>query len=330
MRAQGLIALLTFTLLAPSPAFADAIKIGVVRVIGSGPVFLAKEKGYFDAEGLSAEIVFFDSSQNVAVATVAGDIDFDLAGLVAAAYTMAGQGALKMIAGGTREMPGYQGNSYLASNRAYAAGLRTLKDLPGHSFAVATMGSPGHYNIAQLFEKYHYDMKSLRLVAMQGLPNALSALVGGNVDAANLPSNLGLPAVERGEAKLLGSVAEETPWQLAAVFVATRTADERRDTVERFLRAYRKGARGFHDAYTGPDDKPRNGETAPDVTAIVSKYTGQPVSSFRPAYMDADARLDVQDVLHQIAWYKSQGMVKPDTDGDRIIDRRYVVALPGK
>jgi hypothetical protein len=45
-------------------------------------------------------------------------------------------------------------------------------------------------------------------------------------------------------------------------------------------------------------------------------------------YFDADARLDVKDVLHQIARYKSQRMVKSEVDGNAIIDKRYVIPLP--
>ena len=46
------------------------------------------------------------------------------------------------------------------------------------------------------------------------------------------------------------------------------------------------------------------------------------------AYVDPSLRVNVADVLRQIAWYKTQGMVKPDVDGNAIIDKRYLVALP--
>jgi hypothetical protein len=39
---------------------------------------------------------------------------------------------------------------------------------------------------------------------------------------------------------------------------------------------------------------------------------------------DADARLDIKDVLHQIEWYRAQGLIKGEVDGSKIIDRRYV------
>jgi hypothetical protein len=36
----------------------------------------------------------------------------------------------------------------------------------------------------------------------------------------------------------------------------------------------------------------------------------------------------VKDVLRQIDWFKSQGMVKPGVDAASVIDTRYVVPLP--
>jgi NitT/TauT family transport system substrate-binding protein len=135
----------------------------------------------------------------------------------------------------------------------------------------------------------------------------------------------------KGDAKLLGWVGDMVPYgQANAAFTAATMANERRDTVERFLRAYRKGARDYHDAFTGPDEKRRDGPTAPAILDIIAKYTGRPAGQVKLTitYNDPAGRLDVADVLHQIAWYKAQGMVKSEVDGEALIDKRYVVTLP--
>jgi NitT/TauT family transport system substrate-binding protein len=165
---------------------------------------------------------------------------------------------------------------------------------------------------------------------VQSGANQASAVVGGQVDAAVVPETYVKSALQAGDAKLLGYVGDETPWQLGAAFTATRTANERRDTVERFLTAYKKGVREFHDAFTGPDERRRDGPTADAVVAIIAKYVGESPEKVRlaTAYYDRDARLDVKDVLHQIAWYKAQGLIKGEVDGERLIDKRYVVPLP--
>jgi NitT/TauT family transport system substrate-binding protein len=106
-------------LLCSHRAGAETIKIGLLPVTGGAPVFIAKEKGYFAAEGLEAEIVLFDAGQPVAVATVSGDIDFGNAGVTSALYTLAGQGALRIIAGFSQDRLGFHADGMLASNAAY-------------------------------------------------------------------------------------------------------------------------------------------------------------------------------------------------------------------
>jgi len=39
---------------------ADRVEVGVVKVAANGPNFIAKDKGYFAAEGIDAEIIAFD------------------------------------------------------------------------------------------------------------------------------------------------------------------------------------------------------------------------------------------------------------------------------
>ena len=313
---------------APSRAVAERIKVGVVKLANA--TYIALEKGYFAAEGLEVELVFFDVATPIAVGVVSGDLDFGATGLSAGFYNLAGQGALKIISGGSSIAPTFNDFAYVASNRAYAAGLKLVKDFPGHSVAISQFGTPVHYSLALLAEKYGLDLKSMRILPLQSNPNQVSALIGGSADAAVIPATYVLPAIQRGEVKLLGWVGDETPWQNGAVITATKTVNQRSDTVVRFLRAYRKAVRDYHDAFTGEDEKRKDGATAPAIFAILAKYTGQPVELIKLGiqYYDYDARLDVKDVLHQIAWYKSQGMLKEQVNGAELIDKRYVIALP--
>jgi NitT/TauT family transport system substrate-binding protein len=138
------------------------------------------------------------------------------------------------------------------------------------------------------------------------------------------------PLIERGQAHLLGWVDDETPWQNGAAFVATKMATGQRDLVEKFLRAFRKGTKDYHDAFTGPDEKPAVGANIREVAASIAKYTGEPLETALKgdAYVDGQARLDVKDVLHQIDWYIGQNMLKGPVDGATLIDKSYVTPLP--
>ncbi len=307
---------------------AQPIKIGVLRIAGAGPIYIAKDRGYFVAQGLDAELVFFDAAEPVGVAVVSGAIDFGAVGATAGFYSLASRGELRIIAGLAREVPGFRTLAFVASNQAYAAGLKFFKDLPGHSVAVSHIGSGSHYSVALIAEKYGFELKSLRLLPLQSIANEISAVRGGQADAGVITSTPTMPALERGEMKLLGFIGDETPWQIGCISVSTRTADQRHEIVERFLAAFRQGMRDYRDAFIDAAGRPKTGPTAPAILAILAKYTGQPAARIARAIPYVDDRLDVRDIEHQIAWYKAQRMLKGDADLGAIIDRRYVVPVP--
>jgi hypothetical protein len=81
---------------------------------------------------------------------------------------------------------------------------------------------------------------------------------------------------------------------------------------------------------TGPDEREQNSPLTPEVLAITAKTLGQSVDEVGAAiaYADAEERVDVKDVLHQVAWFRQQGMVKGDFNPADMIDRRYVIPRP--
>jgi NitT/TauT family transport system substrate-binding protein len=309
-------------------AHAEHIKIGILKTTASGPIFIASTKGYFAAEGLDAELVFFESAQPIAVAVASGAIDFGNAGFTGGFYGLAGDGALRIVSGGASEVSGYHNQAFLASNKAWDAGLKSLKDMPGHSFAVSQIGSPPHYAMGLAAQKYGFDLKSVRILPLQSIPATEAALTGGQADASGATGSLAGGILARGDAKLLGYMGDETPYQLSGTFASRKTADERGDTVRRFLRGLEKGYRDYYDAFV-QDGKRHDGPTAPEMLAIVAKGTGQApdVTARGLPYIDAKGRLDTADVIRQYEWYKTQGMIKGGAAPATIIDRRYVASL---
>jgi NitT/TauT family transport system substrate-binding protein len=314
-----------------APARAEAIKIGIGPITAAGPIFIAEDKGYFSAEGLAAESISLDAAQSVAQGVVADDLDVGATAASAALYNLAAKGGLKIIGGQSREVPGFNGSAFIASDHAWDGGLKSLKDMGNRTIGIVQMGGPIHYEVELAAEKYGIDMKTLRLVPLQSLPNLASAIAGGQVDAGIEVNTIALRLIGEGKAHLLGWVGDETPWQNALLFVATRTADERRPMVEAFLRAYRKGAHDYYAAFTGPDGKRKDGPTAPEVLAILAKHLNQPAAQLAQgiSFDDPDARLDVSDVLRQVKWFKAHGMLPADADGAAMIDQRYVEPYQG-
>jgi NitT/TauT family transport system substrate-binding protein len=307
-------------------AHAEAIKIGILKVGASGPVYLAQDRGYFTAEGLAVTLENFGAGQAVALAVASGDIDIGVTGLTAGLYNLASGGQIRVIAGLHREVPGFHMVGYFVSKRAYDAGLTSLQDVAGHSIALTTIGSTTHYAVAMMAMKYGFPLTSLRILPLQNNSNSAAAVIGGQADAAMAASTMETQ-IEQSGAKLLGWVGDETPWQIGSVFVATKTADERGDMLRHFLAGLTKGARDYHDAFTNAEERRADGPGAAAALAIMVKYLGGTAADLdtQIPYVDPHLGLDVMDIARQIAWYRSQGMVKGDITVDRLIDKRYGV-----
>ena len=311
---------------------ADRIKIGILKITVTAPLWLADEKGWFAAENLQPAFVEFDSQQPIVAALLSGDIDVGVAGLSAGFYNSAGQGSLRIIAGDVSEHPGFQGAGFAASNAAHNAGLRSMKDLPGHSLAVPAVGTPQHYALWLFAEKYGFDMDSVRLVQAGTFGNVAAAVSGGSVDAGGSSATSLKPAIQHGGIFLLAWVGEEFRMQAGATFTTAAAADNKRELLQRFLRAYNRGVAEYRAAFNGPGDTREDGPTAPAMYDFLAKHLNLPVDTVKlgVGYIAPDLSIDVPEVLRQIAWYKSQGMVRPEVDGSKVIDPRYVVPLQEK
>ena len=260
-------------------------------------------------------------------------MDFGIAAETAALYSLAADGKLRIVAGGAMEAPTFHYLGILASNQAYAAGLTAPKDIAGHSFALTQRGTGLEYSLGQLAEKYRFDVKSVRLMPLQGNAMIASAMAGGRADSAIFSATGALPLIEKGDAKLLGWIGDETGLDQAYLFFTQKTiADGKHDMVVRVLRAFKKGARDYHNAFTDASGKRADQATAPEILGIIAKYLNQPVERVKIGlpYFDADARVMVESVRHQIAWYRAQGLLKVEVSADQIVDKRYAVAMEAK
>lgn len=323
---------LTAAMALPSAAM-DKVKAGVVRSMGGSPNIIAQEKGFFAAEGIDVDIIYFDSAQPIAVAVASGDCDVGATGLTAAFFNLAAQGTLKIIGSGTWEHPGFQSIGFVASNQAYAAGLHSLKDISGHKGAVTQTGSPLQYGIALAAKIYGVDYNSIQILALQSNSNVGTALTGGQTDFAVQTVVPAYAVINKGGAKLLGWEGDLLPpQQNEAFFTSTKMINERPDVLKRYLVGYRKAMAYFHDAFADSNDKRRDGPHADEVMNVVAKALDQPVAQIKLGipFFDPQGRLVEKDFVELAGWYESQGMIKGKIDVDSMIDHRDAIMVPAK
>jgi NitT/TauT family transport system substrate-binding protein len=306
------------------------ITVAALPFLSSAPLFIAKERGYYTDEGLEVEIRFFRAAQPVAVAIATGEADFGVTAFTAELFNLAGRGALKVIGAQSREEPGFDFSAYVVSNKALAGGFTSPANFRGHTLGMTTTGSSFHYMIGQLIDHFGWPEDAVTLRPLQTVPNMVSAVIAGEVDAIILPAHIVKPLDAAGAAHIIGWVQQYTPYQLGALFTSARNIETRRAMVEKFVHAYQRGASDYHDAMNRLDAQGNRvfGASAEAIVEILMDYVGpdatpQKIKDGAP-YIDPLGRLDVTDVHRQVAWYQRQGLVDPAIEADRFIDLSFI------
>ncbi len=331
LRALTVISLIA-ALLLPADA-QERVTVGTLRQISNGALFIAALQGYFKAEGLDVEMTAYASPQQVAQALAAGATDFGLAEFSAAAFTFAGQGMIKAIAAQVREKKYYEGNDIVVSNGAYASGRRDLRDLANTTFAVSELGSTYHYQLGQIARIKGFNLTGITLKSVQTVAAMARAVGTGEADATILPAQYARELLVANQAKLVGWYSDFDEAQLGALFTTAKMLQSRRATVEKFVRAYRRGAADYAAGLLRHDRQGKHiSDAKSQATALLIAryvYPGLPrdraIITVENAtfYMDSQARLDVEDIARQVEWYKAQGLIAASIDASNVVDSTF-------
>jgi len=329
-------AFLTVVLLCLSPLSTTAmagekITIAALTFISSSPLFIAQEKGYYKDEDLDVEFKFFRAAQPVAVSIVSGDADFGVTAFTAGFFNLAGKGALKVIGAQFREEKGFDGSAILVSNKAFEAGFTSVDQFPGHSFAMTQVGSSFHYMMGQVALGAGFSLDTVKLKPLQSVPNMIGALKSGQVETMIIVPHIAKGLTKAKAAKIIGWVSDYAPYQVGGLFTSNKNIETRRNIVEKFVRAYQRAAKDYHQTMNqlDPDGKRVFGPRADATVEMINQYVykGKPSAAkikSGAVFIDPSGRLDVGSVYKQIGWYQAQGLVDKSVDPAKIIDLSFV------
>ena len=132
--------------------------------------------------------------------------------------------------------------------------------------------------------------------------------------------------VNRGGAKLIGWLDEEVHGaSVSGTVTSTKFANERPETVRRFLAAFRQAAQVWDAAFVDAKGQRVDQPEAPAMIALAAKALNQPEEVVRQSvtYVDPEAAIAVGDFQRMLDWYQAQGMQKGHIDAKALIDLRY-------
>ncbi|HXJ81690.1 MAG TPA: ABC transporter substrate-binding protein [Candidatus Methylomirabilis sp.] len=315
-------------LLDPASACAQArVKVGVLKLTSSAPIFIGVEKGFFKEFGVEPELVYFQAAAPIATALAARQLDVGATGLTAALYNIVlGGEQLWIVADKGREWPGYPLVAIVVQKALWDAGLRSVKDLKGRRIGVTQLGSTFHFHIGNILEKDGLTLSNVTIVPLQAMPATVEALKGKQVDAILVPQPFPGVAESQGFGKIMAWAGDLYPWQIAAIVYSKTFAADRARAVA-FMKGYVTASRYYYDAVlVQKDGRLTPGPNYDEVVAITAKYTGAPLDIIRLGFpfQDRNGRLLVTDVERQMTWWQRNGFIKRVLPLKQMVDTSFV------
>ncbi|MBW9214659.1 ABC transporter substrate-binding protein [Mumia sp. zg.B53] len=236
----------------------DEVTVGVIPIVDTAPIWLGKEKGFFEDEGIDLEIETTTGGAAAVPGVVSGDFDFAF-GNVVSLMVGADQGLpLTFVTNGTSSA-GVEPD-FGAVLVPGDSPVKTPKDLAGKTVSVNNLKNIGDTTIRAAIETDGGDPEDVKFVEVP-FPEAPAALANDQVDAIWVLEPFMSAALADGARAVTYNYLDMSPeLDIAGYFTTTEYAGKNNDLVERFSRAMNKSL-----DYAGDNDQ--------EVRDIVGTYT---------------------------------------------------------
>jgi len=249
------------------------IRIGVVPLISSGPIFVAQAMGFFEKVNLDVELKYFADGALAIPALIAGELDVTVSTLNAGLFNAVSKGApYKLILDRGSEKPGSGSMTIAASNAMVTAGMTAVGKmalLKGKRIAIQAPGGIDQYLLGLGVQRAGLDPRT-DVEWSTGLtyPDIVKAMGAGQVDAANIPVPLGFLVERNNFGKLVFSGYDIEPnTQLGCWAMSQKYLEGNKSAAVRFAMAHTHAGRLFNKAAADKD---------PAIVKIVSEATKVP------------------------------------------------------
>jgi NitT/TauT family transport system substrate-binding protein len=309
-------------MLPPSTAAeTDKVRVGAYASISDAGLYIAKDKGFFAEQGISAEIVQVNTGSEMTSQLANGDLDASGGSPGAGLYNAVRQGIdLKIVADKGSSLPGH-GYFAFVVRKELADKIKTPADMRGHLLAVTGYGAgaSSEVTIARLLESGGVKESEINQINMQ-FADIAAALGTGKVDIGVLIEPLVTQVVNKDIAVLWKRVDTIYPGQQYGALMYGPGIMKRPDVARRFMIAYLKAVRFYNDALEGRASRE-------ELVSILTKNTSvkNPDLYKEMAFpgLDPNGKLNVEGMKQDVAWWVSAGRMKESVPVEKLIDASY-------
>ncbi len=203
----SVLAMATASTFATQAVAQTKIVVGYTSLSGVAPIFIAKDKGYFDKRGLDVELQALRGGNVLVPSLVANSIQ--VATLTAPTLVQAVDGGIDLVGLTTLSVltAGMTNSGVLART---GVDIKTAKDFNGKRLAVPTLGSISHV----LFDKWMAlkggDPKTVKWVEVS-FPQMPDVIKTGNLDGVIIPDPLMTKIIQDGTGYVVSHFFGELP-----------------------------------------------------------------------------------------------------------------------
>jgi NitT/TauT family transport system substrate-binding protein len=236
-------AVLLCTLLTPIRGFSSTseklptIPFGTIPVLQALPLFVAAEKGFFKEQGLSVEIVLFNSAMEKDIALTSGRIAGYFGDLMTPMVLQANNTGIKITATNFNTTQEQRMFAVLAAPQSTNKGL---EEIAKAGIATST-NTISEYLITRLLQPGKISGDKINFIDVKNIPIRLQMLLSNQVPAALLPEPLASLAETKGAKSLL----DDKGRGLSATVLAFN---------EKFLKSNPQAVKAFHAAVDKASD----------------------------------------------------------------------------
>jgi NitT/TauT family transport system substrate-binding protein len=238
----GLIVLaaLTPTVTAPAGAADKLVGLYSAQVMAQSLPWIAQEAGLFQKNNLDFQLVYISSSPMATAAIIGGDVEVILTG---------GVGIVRAFVQGNTDLAFIAGVKNVMTQSIVAGpAIKRPEDLKGKKIGVSRIGGNTHYFTVQVARRHGLEPgRDFTFIQTGGDPEALAALISGNIDAATLtPPSDAMALGQGGYHYVVYGPDLRIPYA-ATIFVAKRSLmDKRPQAIREFARAMAEAAKIIH------------------------------------------------------------------------------------
>ena len=289
-----------------APRVNATLKVGYLRNLASGPIFLAIERNYFRDVGITVESVLFQSGAEMVASLGTGELGIGAGALSPGLYNSWARDIRTLIvADGGTFRPGLS-SSWMMVRTALAPQLHDWPDLRGRKVSASVEGSLIDYTLRRALRHHSMSLDDVDLVRLAS-PDMLAAFQGGALDAGGAAEAFATQIADLGLAVKWKNSSEFVPnEQYAALLMAERVAADRPLAVAA-LQAYLRGVRDFMAGQS----------TDPAVLAILQQYSGVDQAVIRrasPTFMDVNGEMQVDSIRAQQDFWVREGVMQRVVD----------------